>query len=475
MKSSDQNKAVLVAALLCVFNLVYAQDSKEAVSEEQDTEAVRILHIETPIALKDIENSAPRDLHQQLVLAAPQARSFELRGVSPPSVAQQDFVQGLRDIESFEQVLEELEFEGGAWSVEIAEELVQLGDLLQAQGEYERSIELYDRAVHIDRVNFGLFSLGQVPLVQKVAQAHIALGQWPEADDRQQYAFYVQTRALRIDDPRLIDVFDNLARWNMTAFYRGIDEDPAPRLLQTYRLYRAAIVSVGQNLGRQDPRYVDFLEKLADAADMLNRYTAAGEPIGTRMNPELRMTTEFVGEPIRFQGRNNEGQKALERIVDVYIDSGPDDSEAIKIARAKALAALGDWYLTNGRRQAARDAYKQAYDRLIADAVRAELVQEVFGEIVFLPAFSSFEEQKKAALGLGPDTGARMGYIDISFDVNQYGRLSNFEVLKLYPEELARVDIQVLRSLRSTLVRPKIVEGEPVSSDMERYRFNFWY
>lgn len=491
MKLSAKEKALFFVSLTCVFHLTIAYsadgtsteetavaenvNTQQESAEETPYEYTRIIHIERPISLSRIENLEPTSFSELFASAAEQAVEPKANVFSDLSPSQQAYLQRLEEIGDFDQILEDLEIEGGAWSVQIAQELAELGELLQAQGKYQESINVLERAVHINRVNNGLFSTNQVPLIAKVVDAHIALGQWNEADDRQQYAFYVQTRAYSISDPRMIDVFDNLARWNIATFYRGVDEDPSPRLFQTYMLYRAASESVATHFGTKDPRYLPLLHKVAGAADLMGRYALEGTSIGTRMNPDLRMTSQFVGSSLQPQGRADTGVEALEAIIAYYNDPKLPKTDENLMGRARAQAELGDWYLLRDRRQAAMNTYEEAYEQLAASENSADLLSQVFGEIVFLPTFSAFDEQRKAAYGVGPDSGARMGYVDLAFDVNQYGRLSNFEVLSVEPEDMTRADIQVISSIRSTLVRPKIEADGAVSSDLERYRFNFWY
>lgn len=488
MKLSAKEKALFVVTLMCVLHPIYAQSvdttssQETAVAENVNTQEesaevapyqyTRILHIERPISLSNIENAEPTSFSAQFASAAELAIKAEPSIFSDLSPQQQAYLQRLEEIGDFDQILEDLEIEGGAWSVQIAEELADLGELLQAQGKYKESIDIFDRAVHINRVNNGLFSPNQVPLIGKVVDAHIALGQWSEADDRQQYAFYVQTRAYSIGDPRMIDVFDNLARWNIATFYRGIDEDPNPRLLQTYMLYRAATESVATHFGTQDPRYLPLLHKVAGAADLMGRYPLEGTSIGSQ---DMRISSQFAGSSMRTQGLGGAGVDALEAIIAYYNDPKLPNTDENLVERTRALAELGDWYLLRDRRQAAMRTYEEAYEQLAVVENSEELLSQIFGEIVFLPTFSVFDEQLKEANGVGPDSGARMGYVDLAFDVNQYGRISNFEVLAIQPEEMIRADIQVISSMRSALVRPKISQDGPVSSDLERYRFNFWY
>ncbi|MDP1932902.1 MAG: hypothetical protein Q8L60_15730 [Gammaproteobacteria bacterium] len=479
MKHSASYKIFPITALLSVLSVVHAQeagnDAAVATEEETRSSPVRVLHFEPPISLAKLAEQPALEL-----IAAPSlpviADQGEERSVfANLSPNEQAYLQRLQDIDSYEQALEELEFQGGAWSVQIAEELAILGSLLYQQGDYEESIEVFDRAVHINRVNHGLFSPEQIPLVEKLVDSHVALGQWREADEQQQYAFFVQTKTYGARDPRMISVFQNLARWNITTFYRGIDPDPTQRLLQTFLLYRAAADTVEAHFGQRDPRYIELLQDVAGAADMMNRYALEGSPAGTAGNPDRRMVNNFVGSPTNPQGGSGGGESALRRIVNFYSDDDRPNNQETLLLRVRAMANIGDWHLTRERRQAAMRAYRDAYEELL-DAENGEaLVEQVFGEIVFLPTFSNFGEEKKVAFNLNADSGAQQGYVDMSFDVSQYGRATNFQLLAMEPQNLARVESQVVSMVRTQLVRPKIVEGRTVASQGESYRFHFWY
>lgn len=478
MKRSSYNKMFSVTALLSVMSLAHAQEAgtDAATAEEEAARSMpaQVLHFEPPISLARLAEQPP------LNLSATSASQPDPLSEAPSVFAnldpeEQAYLQRLQDIDNYEQALEKLEFQGGAWSVQIAEELATLGSLLQQQGDYEEAVEIFDRAVHINRVNHGLYSPEQIPLVQKVVDSHVALGQWKEADEQQQYAFYVQTKAYGARDPRMISVFENLARWNITSFYRGIDPDPTQRLLQTFLLYRAAADTVEAHFGRRDPRYIELLKDVAGASDMMSRYALEGTSAGTQGNPDMRLSTNFAGGPTRPQNGSGGGERALLRIVEFYSDENRPDNQETALLKAQAMANLGDWYLLRERRQAAMRAYRDAYEVLSAEENSETLVQQVFGKIVFLPTFSTFAEEKKEAFNLDADSGARLGYVDMSFDVSQYGRATNFELLAVEPPDLTRVEMQVISMVRAQLVRPRIIEGKTTSSDGERYRFHFWY
>ena len=490
MKFSGRQELLIIAAVLLGSGAggTLAQDGREARTDlstvmavnaaegevDESVPLVQVLHLEPPIPLSRIASEEAAAMIAAFMQPAPAPQiDNPLPVFADLSLEQQAYLQRLQDIGSYEQALEELEYEGGAWSQDVARELETLGGLLLQQGDFEQAVTVFDRAVHINRVNHGLFSPLQVPLVQRVVEGHVALGQWKEADEQQQYAFYVQTKAYGANDPRMIPVFEDMAGWNLTSFYRGVDEDPTLRLLQTFLLYRAAADTVVTHFGPRDPRYLPLLKKTADASDMMTRFALPGINAGTQINPNMRMVSEFAGRSTRPQGDGG-GEVALARIVDFYADERRPDTQETHIMLARARAELADWYLQRERRQAALRIYEEAWEAL-AESDGSELAQQVFGEIVFLPSFSSFAAEKKDALGLNVDSGARVGHVDVSFQVSRYGRMTDFEILSQEPPELRRVDLQIISAMRDRMARPKMVDGRTVDSPDERYRIHFWY
>src|SRR5690606_21250431 len=184
--------------------------------------------------------------------------------------------------------------------------------------------------------------------------------------------------------------------------------------------------------------------------DMLGRYALPGSATPTAGNPELRtVRTDYAGGDFgsRASSRDSGGEQALLRLIEHHRRRQNPGDEAL-LAQVEAMAALGDWYQMHNRRRAAQRAYADAY-RALAERENAEvLLQKQFDRIVFLPTFSTFDEPKKQALGLSPDSGARQGYIELCFDVSKYGRVSHLQVLAKEPARVARVHVHVASYLR---------------------------
>ncbi|MEK7258826.1 MAG: hypothetical protein AAB211_03420, partial [Pseudomonadota bacterium] len=141
MKFSGDSKAIfLLAALLVAPSPIGAQplaaDSQAAAPDvepavEQAPSTSQLLYFERPVALDAQGNAtAAEALPSDQQIRAPDTSVFV--DLTPQ---QQEYLQRLQDIDNYEQMLEQLEYDGGAWSAQLAEELSTLGNLLYAQGD----------------------------------------------------------------------------------------------------------------------------------------------------------------------------------------------------------------------------------------------------------------------------------------------------------------------------------------------------
>ena len=64
--------------------------------------------------------------------------------------------------------------------------------------------------MHVTRVNAGLNTVDQIPIVQNMINSHSALAQWAEVDLYQSYLFYIQQRIL---DPMTPGSFPRCSSW----------------------------------------------------------------------------------------------------------------------------------------------------------------------------------------------------------------------------------------------------------------------
>jgi len=157
--------------------------------------------------IKSLRRVSPGPLHthilQLLLMVAP-----------VPLLAQElEVVQ-----QNLRQTVASLESRGDFWDPRIAESMTSLGMLLQREGRHEEAIDALDRAAQVSRINHGLYSLEQAPLLALQVDSHLALERWAEADRLMRNHFYIHVRALPEDGPELIPALDNYAGWHVRAY-----------------------------------------------------------------------------------------------------------------------------------------------------------------------------------------------------------------------------------------------------------------
>jgi hypothetical protein len=151
-------------------------------------------------------------------------------------------------------------------------------------------------------------------------------------------------------------------------------------------------------------------------------------------------------------------------------------SGAPAAARANALAEIADWHLLStpvGRRrfdgngQRAIELYERLYRELQDDAgLRASAMQFFSPAVpVTLPTFVP----NPFAAAMAAESSR---YIDVAFDVTQYGRGERIEVLAT-SDDATRADEKDLISLiHGSTFRPRIVDGELAAADRVALRYH---
>ncbi len=439
---------------------VFAQEPLDSAQVADTSERNRsrspLLYIDTPVP---IESNLD-----------PIMRSIE---TIPDPELDRDFDRRLDSIQLYNSVVSDIELDGGAWDMNLVEELSALGDLQQQQGDHLAAIETFDRAIHVNRINSGLYTLEQIPVVEQLIQSYMALGDWEQADIYNRYLFHVQQKAFGVDDPRLIPVLDRMATWNIQAFNIGYGELLGIRLREAQIMFNAAARMVGVHFGKGDERFVSYLKNIANSAYLVSRHPDLMMEID---RPEYRNMQQMLAQKLNEQRRVQApgfrtGERALLEIVEYYMESG-DDAYAL----AEAITNLADWYLIFERRRGALDNYELAWQVLQDEENSAELTQRLFGNVTPLPSFASSIETPSAFYQAGDESEAlNYDYADLMFDVTENGLVRN---VKSVSEETESNQAQLSKlriATRSSRFRPLIVDGKPQTTRGNYFRYRYWY
>ena len=419
-------------------------------------ERSRILYIDVPVPMEPGEDP---------VLPPPMV----------PTIPEEDvaFQRRAQVISDYGDAIARIELDGGAWDRSLVEELSALGSLQQQQGDHPGALETLTRAMHVNRINDGLHTLNQVPVVEQMIDSYMALGDWENVDLYQNYLYFVQLKAFGREDPRLIPVLNDLGQWNIEAFSIGFGEPLGVRLSRAQLLFSTAVNMVGIHFGRNDERYVSYLRNLANSAYLVALHPDYMREIG---RPEYRAQQDIMWRQLNAPGRREPrgfqaGLDALQEVVNYYRDLGES-----RYALAEALANLADWHLMFDRYRTAEEIYGQAWAVLEESDNSEELLAQLFGQVVPIPTFArlptnlllgSTASQERVAM--------HQDYADVRLDLTQDGAPRNVEIISPETEANSGQLSRLRREIRLSLFRPQIVNGEMVDSEGHLFRYRFWY
>lgn len=426
-------------------------------AEPAETEGrSRVLYVDFPIPI--IEGQDPIYPDQGVPAQSPE---------DDPAFAERSLA-----IAEYSTAVATTETSGGVWDVSLVEQLAALGELHQAQGDHIAALQSLDRAMHVSRINSGLHTTDQIPIVEDMIESYTTLGQWSDADLYHDYLFYIQQRAYGPTDPRIIPVLEKMGRWNMQAFNIGLGEALGIRLSTAQLMFNAAARLVEFHFGKDDERYVPYLNNVVQTSYQISRNPQLLNQVD---NTEFRTSQELLAqllnerystEPAGFSA----GEGALREIVTHY-----EQGEDVNLL-AEALTNLADWYLIYEQRRRAGEVYQTAWNLLAEQEDGTATQEKLFGTVVPIPVI----DRQPRRMGRGSAKGEgraslRVDYADLMFTVTRNGSVRSVQVLSdENADNIIRIG-NVSRTMRGLTFRPILVDGVPVTTEGNRFRVRYWY
>ncbi|MEY4641148.1 MAG: hypothetical protein RLZZ227_1142 [Pseudomonadota bacterium] len=467
-------------------------------------------------------------------LAAPDTGAAPAVTASPALAADASSTNPRADIAAYRSRIADTQATDDAYSNELREQYDSLGTLLQQSREHEDAIAAFESAMHIDRVNTGLYTLDQIPLVEKMIASHEALGNIREVNDLHEYLFYIQQRSYAADDPRLLAAKEDWADWNLESFLResalggsalAMAIEASPQLAR-----RMEYVAVQTQNGSYVyiPRSQLFLTSATDLALGTSPYSMAPETV---IDQRLLMARDYYEELAETDaGAEAEGtldsnariQRKLASVayavkqqmeeMDVVEDFGslnynrvmPVRSMPMVVSRgyisnrdllearateleqdptvtaqekAQAWIDLGDWHVGFDYASRSEDAYRKAWTLLSTAGLSESEIAAIFMPALLVPAPGFvIHDYSRALHGIPPDAELPYkGHMDLSLTLSSQGDVRNIDIEAASPNTPQVLRSTLLDYLREQKMRPAIVNGEAVERDNMKLRYYYTY
>ena len=430
---------------------------------------------------------------------------------------------------SYQQQIEDLEYEFGPYHSSLIEPLQSMIDLLNERQDYEQVAQLQNRQLQVMRTELGFEHPDLIPLLQSIMATQLALGNWEEISDQLDHIRHLQASIDEENAELLLDAIQDQIDWLYSRISVDDRREQVRNFFKIRDFYEEIEDIVEATYGEESPEAAPWLYKVAYNEYHLVQFLNAPRGLGSetidrlvrregtfgldRSNRSSWVSTSFFGNssvtPVVDKGRPigdaymRDGYSVINKIQDGLEETADLEAQAmIKIYRA-------DFQLLADRGRAIRG-YCEARDMLLEAGIAEEDVRWFFGRPMVIPAqklhlkfADALAERRQGIEALAPlsDGGTHLGvftawsealestpmpvnedpfwqighdfiYADVSFSVNSRGKASSVDVLATVPDEL-ETKRSIWRSVRDIHFRPAIIDNKArrVKDVRMRYRF----
>ena len=372
-------------------------------------------------------------------------------------------------IQNYEQMIAQLESSGGVYQGQISEVLSSLGASYQSLGRHTDAIAAFQRALHISRVNDGLYSLNQLAILEKLIESNSKLQDWKSLDNNYHNLYWISKRHYGENNPQMLALIERIGRWHLRAYELQPKGESFSHLLEAEHMYNKAVEIIELQNGLQDIRLINALYGIA-----LTNYQIAAEVSNAEDFEDIRSGYRDTDRTRRLlqaeQARQDlimqsftKGKDAMNHIVDIHANNPilPVDTHAM------ALTHLGDWFLLFNKRNSAAETYDQAYQLLHNEGIDQSSIDQLFGQPRTLPAIRLPVQKEDELIPENP------AYVLASFDVSAAGKAQNIQIIEANPSDDVSHQRRARKSIAATRFRPRYENGIPVITTGVNLRYVF--
>lgn len=435
----------------------------------------------------------------------------------------------VRNLQQLERAIDQAIADEGLFSPLLRERYLDLAASQQRSGQHADALKTLEAAMHITRVNEGLFTPTQISDLEHMLESARAIGDTAREAELRAYLYYVQTRAFEPGDPRLAAARTEWANWNFLNFRQSTSARPFSVLLSGSSSEEELIVVRDSRTG--DARFISRRHLMTvGTASMASALYGSPYAMPAEMVLDSRLQTARDIYREAFDTRMEEGPgleldqairqwSAAEYALKWQMDRMLGSNEVVSNTVSRRPNAYRDINLVQRGYRAARDGW-QAYTKLLAatPGVDTEVLaqawidfaefQLVYGEeSAALAAWNEAWEvlrkaghdeaaiqarlnpgtprplpgfvmhpHERALFGYGPDDILDyQGYIDVSMEVTRDGSPRRVDIFNASEGTPQRIRTKLLDHLRAQVYRPTVGPGELSAKAATRTRYYYRY
>ena len=188
---------------------------------------------------------------------------------------------------SYQQQIEDLEYEFGPYHSSLIEPLQSMIDLLNERQDYEQVAQLQNRQLQVMRTELGFEHPDLIPLLQSIMATQLALGNWEEISDQLDHIRHLQASIDEENAELLLDAIQDQIDWLYSRISVDDRREQVRNFFKIRDFYEEIEDIVEATYGEESPEAAPWLYKVAYNEYHLVQFLNAPRGLGSETIDQL--------------------------------------------------------------------------------------------------------------------------------------------------------------------------------------------
>lgn len=136
-----------------------------------------------------------------------------------------------RELSARQTAIEDIQSDLGIYDPSLIEAYDDMARFYAELEDYENAIRLHTDALQIARINTGLYSFEQLPILDSLIESNSRATQWEDVDNLQELYYLINSRLYAFADPNHIAAAEDYGAWKLRLVRENLMEQSGFRLL----------------------------------------------------------------------------------------------------------------------------------------------------------------------------------------------------------------------------------------------------
>jgi tetratricopeptide (TPR) repeat protein len=217
------------------------------------------------------------------------------------------------------EAIEILQSEQGIYGPQLQEVYSDLAGFYLEIEDYENAIKLYNDALQVARINTGLYSQAQLPIIRALVENQSLVKAWGEVDQLHELEYFVASRAFELGDENYLVAVERYGQWKLRIVKENILDQSSSGVFESAtalsNFYGLALDKL-ENKANTKPESLLTIISDKTETDLVLARAIARTPASLFNGNASRYTTES-----RCQNRVNSQGQVVRQCVNVQVEN----------------------------------------------------------------------------------------------------------------------------------------------------------